>query len=272
MEIDTITPRFLLAPALALILAANLGIPRIASAGSHHQNRPLVVVLDPGHGGVMHYGDESGAVDATGTLLEKTMTLEVATAAAKDLRAMGYRVYLTRTRDQAVNTPARDWNNDGKVNHIDEMDARTVFANRHHADVFVSIHFDGSSDPSIHGTHSYYCPARPFWRKSELLTTDITTSIVSALRRAGYPDTNNGVQTDVADVVAQTWADYPWFLVLGPSRYHRVVGTNMPGALVETLYMSSPRDALAMRKPAIVAAMARGYAAGIQAYLKATTK
>jgi hypothetical protein len=33
------------------------------------------------------------------------------------------------------------------------------------------------------------------------------------------------VQTDVADVVPQTRADYPWFLVLGPR-----LGTSSSGA------------------------------------------
>jgi hypothetical protein len=89
---------------------------------------------------------------------------------------------------------------------------------------------------------------------------------VADLRKAGYPDINGGVQTDVADPVPQAWPDYPWFLVLGPSRTHRVVGSNMPGALIETLFMSSPQDDGAMRNPKLVAAMAQGYADGIRQY------
>lgn len=258
-----LAPRFL-AP---LLLLGALLAPSFASARApvHHVHR-YIVVLDPGHGGAMHYGDESGAVSPDGMLLEKNMTLEVAKLASRDLTKMGYRVYLTRSRDQPVNTPPRDWNGDGQITKVDEYSARNVFANRHHADVFVSIHFDGSTDESIHGTHGYYCPNRPFWRSNLRLATNLTASVVASLRHAGYPDTNNGVQTDVADPVPQEWPDYPWFLVLGPSRYHRVVGTQMPGALIETLFMSNPRDDVAMRTPALVAAMARGYADGIRQY------
>lgn len=256
-------PRIVVLVALigALILPSGVS----ARGGAHHSRR-LVVVLDPGHGGAMHYGDESGAVSPDGMLLEKNMTLEVARLSAGALRHMGYTVFLTRTKDQPVNTPPRDWNGDGKISKVDEYSARNSFANRHHADVFVSIHFDGSTDGSIHGTHGYYCPSRPFWRDNKRLATVLTASVVGSLRHAGYPDTNNGVQTDVADPVPQEWPDYPWFLVLGPSRRHRVVGTRMPGALIETLYMSSPRDDIAMRNPALVAAMARGYADGIRQY------
>src|SRR4051794_30221532 len=77
------------------IFAAAL-VPASARAGKHRQTQ-LVVVLDPGHGGPNKYGNESGAVDPTGTLLEKNLTLQVAKAAARDLTAMGYRVFLTRT-------------------------------------------------------------------------------------------------------------------------------------------------------------------------------
>ncbi|GAC1401282.1 MAG: hypothetical protein NVSMB52_15090 [Chloroflexota bacterium] len=252
---------------LAVLLLIPAVLPSAVQARSRHASpQRLIVVLDPGHGGPLHFGGESGAADASGTLLEKNMSLAVAKLAKRDLEALGYRVYLTRTRDLPVNTPPRDLNHDKKIDNVDEFNARTLFANRHHANIFVSIHFDGNNDSSIHGTHGYYCPARPFWEKSKRLTTFITGSISSTLTRAGYPDPNNGVQTDVADVVPQTRADYPWFLVLGPSRHHWLTATSMPGALVETLYMSIPRDAAALRKPSILAAIARGYTTGIRTY------
>jgi N-acetylmuramoyl-L-alanine amidase len=260
------SPRGRTTIAAVVVATIALLLPTVTLAKSHTHAKPLIVVLDPGHGGVMRWGDESGAVDPTGTLLEKDMTLKVAIQTASDLRKMGYTVYLTRTSDQHVNTPARDWNHDGKVDHIDEMDARTMFANQHHADLFLSIHFDGSTDPSMHGTHGYYCPARPFWKSSKRLAGLLTASVSSSVTHAGYSDPNNGIQTDVADIVSQARADYPWFLVLGPSRHHWLTGTAMPGALIETMYMSSPRDDAAMRKPAIVNAVARGYADGIHAY------
>ena len=67
---------------LALSLIALLGLPTAARGAAgysgHHTAVPYIVVLDAGHGGAMHYGDESGAPSADETLLEKTMTLTVA--------------------------------------------------------------------------------------------------------------------------------------------------------------------------------------------------
>jgi N-acetylmuramoyl-L-alanine amidase len=251
-----------------LSLSAACLLPAEAGAVTHRQQeRTLIVVLDPGHG-----GSETGAADASQTLVEKNLTLQVAKGAQADLRSMGYTVYLTRTRDQAVNTPPRDLNHDGKIDSADEFTARTTFANRHHADVLVSIHFDGSPDTSMHGTHGYYCPARPFWRSSDRLATLLTSSISAAFTRAGFRSPNDGVQTDVADVVPQARPDYPWFLILGPSRKHFVTGSTMPGALIETLYLSSPLDDAALRHASIIAAAARGYANGIRAFFHGKTK
>jgi len=76
----------------------------------------------------------------------------------------------------------------------------------------------------------------------------------------------------VADVVPQQFADYPWFFVLGPSWPRRITGTAMPGALIESLYLSSPRDAAALRHSSIVGAIAEGYANGIRAYFSGKTR
>src|SRR5947209_3814962 len=115
-------------PRLLLLVLALLLIPQVASARSRpHATQPYVVVLDPGHG-----AGDIGAANASSSEVEKLLTLRVAEASATDLRKMGYRVYLTRRRDQDVNTPPRDVNGDGKINHVDELVARNVFANTHH--------------------------------------------------------------------------------------------------------------------------------------------
>ena len=79
---------------------------------------PPLVVLDPGHGGA-----DAGA--RYGNIFEKDLTLKVAREAATRLRRMGYRVELTRDRDEQVSPYAR-----------------AQWAAR--ADVFVSLHVAGS--------------------------------------------------------------------------------------------------------------------------------
>jgi N-acetylmuramoyl-L-alanine amidase len=220
-----------------------------------------VVVFDAGHGGA-----DVGASDASGTVVEKILTLQVAKLAATYLQKRGFVVYVDRSFDQGVNTPPHDLNHDGKINHVDEMDARTLFANHHRADIIVSIHFDSSTDPSIHGTHGYYCPVRPFWKQNKYLADALTYWISIELQKAGYNSPDNGTQTDESDKVPQTRADYPWFLVLGPSLQHWLTGTAMPGALIESLFLSSPRDDAALRHLAYIKALARGYEYGVGAY------
>lgn len=245
---------------LALALAASAFLPSFHVSAAAHPRKPYVVVLDPGHG-----GQYIGAADAGGTLVEKILTLKIAEATAKDLRAMGYRVYLTRTKDLPVNFPPRDLNGDGTIDELDDLDARTLFANRHHANILVSIHLDGGA-PSSHGTHGYYCPARPFWRSSERLAALLTAHVASSLTASGYASPDNGIETDVADVAPQRFADYPWFFVLGPSKKHAITASQMPGALIETLFLSSTRDDAALHRSSTIPAIARGYAAGIRAY------
>jgi N-acetylmuramoyl-L-alanine amidase len=255
-------PRYLPTAALLAALVCSTFFPASAVAKSAQpQSAPYVVVFDVGHGGA-----DIGASDASGVLVEKVLTLEIAKLAAADLEKKGYTVYVDRSRDQGVNTPPRDLNHDHKIDHVDEMDARTLFANHHHADVLVSVHFDSSVDPTVHGTHGYYCPARPFWKQSKYLATALTYWISIELQKAGYNSSDNGVLTDVQDLVPQTRADYPWFLVLGPSRHKWLTGSAMPGALIESLFLSSPRDAAALHHTAYLKALAQGYADGVGAY------
>ncbi|MBP7066239.1 N-acetylmuramoyl-L-alanine amidase [Ferrovibrio sp.] len=96
-------------------------------------NRKLIV-LDPGHG-----GHDPGAISASGRY-EKALTLGVAQALAKKLRATGrYRVVLTRERDVAV-----------------KLLDRVEFARKREADLFLSIHADSlAADRATRGASVY---------------------------------------------------------------------------------------------------------------------
>ena len=102
-----------------------------------------VVVLDPGHGGSVKVGGSSpnNAVGAGG-LLEKDLTLDVATRTAA-LLANDARVILTRTSD--VNLGLAD---------------RAEVASANGAAAFVSVHFNGFVDPSVDAAG---CPAIRAW-------------------------------------------------------------------------------------------------------------
>ncbi len=89
------------------------------------------ICLDPGHGGK----DTGGA---SGKYLEKQYTLLLAKALAGQLRAAGFKVLLTRTKDKFM-----------------ELADRPAFANQHRADLFISLHFNVDPRGKASGVEVY---------------------------------------------------------------------------------------------------------------------
>ncbi|MCP3952035.1 MAG: tetratricopeptide repeat protein [Desulfobacterales bacterium] len=93
------------------------------------------VVIDPGHGGF-----DAGAVGKNG-LQEKTVTLDLARRLHQLLAEKGQvRSFLTRTGDYYV-----------------PLSERTVIANQHRADLFISIHINANKNRQAHGSETYFC-------------------------------------------------------------------------------------------------------------------
>ena len=93
----------------------------------------FTICLDPGHG-----GKDSG--NHTGWHYEKTLTLALAGDLRDQLKKAGFNVILTRTKDAYV-----------------ELAERPDIANRRHADLFVSLHFNGteSGKGEVSGAETY---------------------------------------------------------------------------------------------------------------------
>jgi len=89
------------------------------------------VVLDAGHGGY-----DNGAV--SGTRREKDDNLRMALAVGNLLRGCGFDVVQTRTTDVFV-----------------PLMERSNISNRAGADLFVSIHRNGSTNPSANGVENW---------------------------------------------------------------------------------------------------------------------
>jgi N-acetylmuramoyl-L-alanine amidase len=105
--------------------------------------RPVVVVLDPGHGGSPNNADptqayDSGAISTLGQM-EKDITLDVARRTAALLTSDDVTVVLTRNTDVFMDIPSR-----------------SQVAIDHHADVFTSIHMNGFTDPAASGSVVLY--------------------------------------------------------------------------------------------------------------------
>lgn len=122
--------------ALIAALATSSVAPAVAARAPARTGRPAplpLVMLDPGHG-----GKDPGAIGISGTY-EKHVAFAIAQELRRQLEAGGRcRVALTRTRDVFIPLPDR-----------------VGIAQRAGATLFVSMHADAVSDPSVRGASVY---------------------------------------------------------------------------------------------------------------------
>ena len=218
--------------------------------------REPAIVIDPGHGGT-EIGSSFKFADGT-VLREKDLTLVVGKRVAAILQEKGYVVILTRTADRVVNFDKVDLTNDKKVSLDDELQARLDMANRAEATLFVSIHFNGSTNPALSGTEAYYCAQGPYTAQSQRLAGIVQQSILSELKAVGYGPNDRGAKPDERAVGIGNH-----FYVLNPTEIRPV---KAPAVLVEALFLTNADEAAKVRDPKIQEAIAQGYVKGIEAY------
>lgn len=188
------------ATVLAAILAAILLSMAAFTTGAGAQEQPPCsgkVVLDPGHGGT-----DSGAVNTKYNLTEKEQTLIVANKLKALLEGDGYTVCMTRTSNSQTLS-----NND-----------RYTYANTTGARVLVSIHMNGSTNPSTDYTTTLFGK----WRKDKELANTVFSSL-STLPAA------NGTGTIATRK--------PYSFASGV-----LLKSNMPATIAETVFITSDRE------------------------------
>jgi N-acetylmuramoyl-L-alanine amidase len=202
---------------------------------------PPLVCLDPGHGTVPSIGRQTEPIgpgsttekikDGGGAPGEAPVALEIALRTRAILRRHGYRVAMTRTAAGYAG---------GNI-------ARARFCNVRHAALMVRIHADGSSDSSQHGVKTLLPALRRGW------TDDIYARSLSAARKMQ------------AAVVRATGASN-----LGLFPRSDLTGfnwANVPAILVETGFMTNPAEGSRLRTAAYQLKVARGIAAGSEAFV-----
>ena len=181
------------------------------------------IVLDPGHG-----GSDTGAIGPTG-VTEKSIALRIAKRLKALLEAEGAEVILTRTEDTEV-SPKK-----AKATDVEELQARCDIANQNSADIFLSIHLDAFSGPEAHGTTGYY------YEMGSADSTRLADCVKrGVLRRLGTLD--RGTK---------------------PCAFYVCRHTDMPAMLLETAFVSNPREEQMMNSEEGVENAAQGIAAGI---------
>jgi len=205
------------------------------------RSRNQTIFVDPGHG-----GPDPGVPGPAGSgLKESEAALAVATQLAKQLRADGYRVVLSRTSDTSVmRFAAGDLTNGGYsvAQHRQDLQARVRCANDSHAAVLLSIHFNGYTDASVGGSQTIFDDIRPFADQSQRLADSIQQALLQQLQLH-----DRGVVTDDAlgtPGVSEQADGYGHLMLLGPAEPGQLAkGTTMPGVLVEPLFLTRPAEA-----------------------------
>ena len=202
-----------------------------------------LICLDPGHGTIPAVGRQTEPIgpgshvrkikDGGGAPGEPPVALAIALKTRALLQRDGYRVAMTRTAPGYAG---------GNI-------ARARFCNVRHAALMVRIHADGAQSSSLHGVKTLFPALQRGW------TDDIYAQSLRAARK---------VQSAV---VGQTGA-----LDLGLVPRSDLTGFNwadVPAILIETGFMTNPPEARLLRTSAYQLKVARGIAAGTQAFVGA---
>ena len=197
-----------------------------------------VVVIDPGHGGI-----DSGTQGVNG-LLEKDLVLAEGLRLAKELRARGVTVFMTRDTDNFV--PLRD---------------RVAFGRAHRADLFISLHADSNPDSSVSGLSIYTLNDGRSDREAAALAkrenqSDVIAGVDLANNSPVAPilidlaqrDTINKSSRFAESALAQL-AGATDILARSPHRAASLavlVAPDVPAVLIELGYLSNSADAAQM--------------------------
>jgi len=244
-------------------------------------NRHLTVFLDAGHGGV-----DPGATGTTAsgaTIYEADETLPVELDAAALLRADGFRVVVSRTRNSSVVRLTSQEVTGGELSlqgAHDDVAARDICANLAHADVLIGIYFDSGPAASDGGSLTTYDIARPFASANLRLATLVQDDVLSAMDAHGWGVPNAGVVSDVSEgssvpttstgPLATAAANYGHVLLLGPAMAgYFATPSQMPGALIEPLFLTDPGEGSLAASASGQAAIAHGLASAIEQYFAA---
>jgi N-acetylmuramoyl-L-alanine amidase len=206
-------------------------------------NRHETVFLDAGHGGL-----DPGSVGSTqsgATIEESTINLPIELDAMALLRAQGYRVVVSRTRNTTVTRLTAGDTSGGALTDqgvFNDVAARDVCANRARASLLIGIYMN-AGQPGNAGCVTGYDADRPFSADNLRIATLLQADVLTAMNAQGWSIPDGGVQLDSglgSALTAQAEA-YGHLMLLGPAEAgYFTTPSQMPGALIEPLFLTDP--------------------------------
>ena len=237
-----------------------------------------VVCLDPGHGG-RDRGFERADSFFAPAMQEAILTLQYAWDLEARLRQHGFDVVLTRRTDTDVNADGRDVNGDGKTARddprgetrnatLDELQARINVCNEAKADLLVSIHVNGFPRADVRGFEVWYTQEREFGDQSHRFATLAYRELAAQFEAFGFVTEGRGVLADSEAEVDAKHGVFKNFVILGPAIPGQIEPSRMPGAIVETLFISNDQDAAFLATAAGREAIVDAYELAILRYFE----
>ncbi len=209
-------------------------------------NRHETVFLDAGHGGIDPGG--TGATENGTVVEESTVNLPIELDTMAILRAQGFRVVVSRTGDTSVTKLGPADVSDGELTAqgvVADVGARDVCANMAGADILIGIYMDAGYAGDA-GCVTGYDADRPFSAENLRLATLLQDNVLAAMNARGWAIPDDGVLPDTGMGSAITAADvaYGHLILLGPAKAgYFTTPSQMPGALIEPLYLTDPFEA-----------------------------
>lgn len=234
-------------------------------------DRHLTVFLDAGHGGVDPGG--VGETQSGQTIYEADETLPVELDTMHLLRSRGFTVVVSRTKAETVIRLGPGDISGGLLTvqgvH-DDVAARDICANMARANVLVGIYFDAGGSPYNAGAVTGYDSARPFSAQNLRLATKVQTDVLDAMDAEGWGIPDLGVVDDSelgGPALSTAAANYGHLLLLGPADAGWfTTPSQMPGALIEPVFITDPLESTLVDNPAGQQVIAGGVAEAIEQY------
>jgi len=231
--------------------------PRVAMQAGM---RPLIVAIDPGHG-----GQDSGAIGQDGTY-EKNVVLAIARELAKQINATpGMKAYLTRDSDVFIPLPMR---------------ARKARAAN--ADIFVSIHADAAENRNARGSSVYVLSLkgassqRARWLADKENASDLIggvplqkvdntlSSVLLDLAQSGHMRASEDAANHVLDGLKRVGNNHK--PNIERANFSVLRTSDMPAMLVETAFISNPEEERRLKDPAYQRKVASAVLDGVNTY------
>ena len=209
------------------------------------RNAPLwkhplkTILIDPGHG-----GKDQGAPGTAG-LLEKNITLTLAHKLALRLRKRGYRVFMTRIVDRQLS-----------------LQQRTDMCSRLKPDLFVSIHCNAVGNPRTQGIETYAMTPQG------AASTSDSKPVSQSSAGNSFNRNNYRLAYEVQkNLLASTHAEDRG---VRHARFFVLRNAACPAILVETGFLTHPKEGLQLNRAAYQEKLIDGITEGIAAYARAS--